>query len=61
MTTADSLTEREREIAIAFSLGDTSRQVAEKLGVAPNTVRGHLANVYDKLGISQDRAPPDAR
>ncbi|MGN6107814.1 MAG: helix-turn-helix transcriptional regulator [Kofleriaceae bacterium] len=49
---ADSLTEREREIAEAFSLGDTSRQVAEKLGVAPNTVRRHLANVYDKLGIS---------
>ena len=49
---ADSLTEREKEIALAFSLGDTSRQVAEKLGVAPNTVRRHLANVYEKLGIS---------
>jgi DNA-binding CsgD family transcriptional regulator len=49
---ADALTDREREIASAFSLGDTARQVAERLGVAPNTVRRHLANVYEKLGIS---------
>jgi DNA-binding CsgD family transcriptional regulator len=49
---ADALTEREREIAAAFSVGDRSRDIAEKLGVATNTVRRHLASVYDKLGIS---------
>ena len=49
---ADALTSREREIAKAFSLGDTFRQIAEKLDIAPNTVRRHLTNVYEKLGIS---------
>ena len=49
---ADALTSREREIAKAFSLGDTFRQIAEKLDIAPNTVRRHLTNVYAKLGIS---------
>ncbi len=49
---ADQLTAREREIAEAFSLGDTHRALAARFGVSPNTVRRHLANVYEKLGIS---------
>lgn len=49
---ADQLTAREREIALAFSAGDTYRQIGERLGIAPNTVRRHLANIYGKLGIS---------
>jgi DNA-binding CsgD family transcriptional regulator len=39
-------------VARAFSLGETYREIAERLGIAPNTVRRHLANIYDKLGIS---------
>jgi DNA-binding CsgD family transcriptional regulator len=49
---ADQLTAREREIAAAFSAGDTYRQIGERLAIAPNTVRRHLANIYAKLGIS---------
>jgi DNA-binding CsgD family transcriptional regulator len=49
---ADQLTAREREIAEAFSAGDTYRELGERLGIAPNTVRRHLANIYAKLGIS---------
>ncbi|HVH42414.1 MAG TPA: LuxR C-terminal-related transcriptional regulator [Labilithrix sp.] len=49
---ADKLTPREREIAEAFSLGDTHRELGERLGLSPNTVRRHLSNVYEKLGIS---------
>jgi DNA-binding CsgD family transcriptional regulator len=48
----DLLTDRERQIALAFSRGDTARQVALAFGVAPNTIRRHLANIYEKLGIS---------
>lgn len=48
----DQLTAREREIAEAFSSGDTYRQIGERLGIAPNTVRRHLANIYGKLGVS---------
>lgn len=49
---ADQLTAREREIAQAFSQGETHRELGERLGVSPNTVRRHLFNIYEKLGIS---------
>lgn len=49
---ADALTKREREIAEAFSLGETHKELADRFGLSPNTVRRHLANVYEKLGIS---------
>jgi DNA-binding CsgD family transcriptional regulator len=49
---ADSLTVREREIAEGFSLGETHRELGDRLGISPNTVRRHLANIYEKLGIS---------
>jgi DNA-binding CsgD family transcriptional regulator len=49
---ADRLTARERQIAEAFSTGDSYREIGERLTIAPNTVRRHLANIYEKLGIS---------
>jgi DNA-binding CsgD family transcriptional regulator len=49
---ADTLTAREREIAEGFSLGETYRELGERLGLSPNTVRRHLANIYEKLGIA---------
>ena len=49
---ADQLTSRERAIAEAFALGDNHREVADRLGISPNTVRRHLSNVYEKLGIA---------
>lgn len=49
---ADQLTAREREIAEAFSHGESHRELGERFGVSPNTVRRHLANIYEKLGIS---------
>jgi DNA-binding CsgD family transcriptional regulator len=49
---ADQLTAREREIAEAFSQGENHRELGARFGVSPNTVRRHLANIYEKLGIS---------
>lgn len=49
---ADQLTPREREIAGAFSLGETYRELGARFGISPNTARRHLANIYAKLGIS---------
>lgn len=49
---ADQLTAREREIAEAFSHGESHRELGARFGVSPNTVRRHLANIYEKLGIS---------
>ncbi len=49
---ADDLTAREREITEAFALGESHREIGDRLGIAPATVRRHLANVYEKLGVS---------
>jgi len=48
----DPLSPREREIAQAYARGDTYHQIAERLFIAPSTVRTHLATIYRKLGVS---------
>lgn len=49
---SEQLSPREREIAQAYANGDNYRQIAERLFIAPSTVRTHLATIYRKLGIS---------
>ncbi|MBZ0233947.1 MAG: LuxR C-terminal-related transcriptional regulator [Deltaproteobacteria bacterium] len=49
---ADELTDRERQIAEAFAMGESHREIGDRLGIAPATVRRHLANLYEKLGVS---------
>lgn len=49
---ADHLTSREREIAEAFAQGESHKEIGERLQIAPATVRRHLANLYEKLGVS---------
>lgn len=46
------LSPREREIARAYADGETYHQIAERFGIAPSTVRTHLAAIYRKLGVS---------
>ncbi len=46
------LTDRERMIAERYAQGDTHKQIAQALFIAPSTVRNHLAAVYRKLGVS---------
>ena len=48
----NDLSPREREIAQAFSGGENYQQIADRLCIAPSTVRTHLATVYRKLGVS---------
>ncbi len=48
----DDLSSREREIARAYANGDNYHRIAERLCIAPSTVRTHLASIYRKLGIS---------
>jgi len=46
-----ALTRRETEILQLIAEGQTSRDIAEMLGVAVNTVRVHRRNLMAKLGI----------
>lgn len=48
---ADGLTSREREVALLVSDGLRSREVAERLGIASQTVKSHLKTIFDKLGV----------
>ena len=49
---AVGLTPREREILGLVAQGKTNAEVATYLWVAPSTVKKHLENVYEKLGVS---------
>jgi DNA-binding CsgD family transcriptional regulator/GAF domain-containing protein len=46
------LSPRETEIASAYAQGDTYQAIAGRLGIAPSTVRTHLATIYRKLEVS---------
>jgi DNA-binding CsgD family transcriptional regulator len=45
------LTPREREILLWVARGKSNREIAAVLYLAPGTIRKHLDNVYDKLGV----------
>ena len=47
----DGLTQREREVALLVADGLRSREVAERLGIASQTVKSHLKTIFDKLGV----------
>ncbi len=46
------LSDREREIAEAYADGASYHQIAERLCIAPSTVRTHLSTVFRKLNVS---------
>jgi DNA-binding CsgD family transcriptional regulator len=48
---ADGLTQREREVALLVADGLRSREVAERLGIASQTVKSHLKTIFDKLCV----------
>lgn len=53
---AENLSARERMVAERFARGDTYKEVAASLCIAPSTVRAHLASIYRKLGVNNKAA-----
>lgn len=47
----DDLTVRERELLAALANGWSNLQIAARTGISENTVKYHLKNLYDKLGV----------
>lgn len=45
------LTSREAEVLYWVSLGKTTKDIAEILGLSPRTVNKHLENIFNKLGV----------
>jgi len=46
-----SLTAREREVLALITEGLGNAQIAERLSISEKTVRNHVSNVFDKLGV----------
>ena len=45
------LTARERALLIELGSGKTNAELARSLGVSANTIKFHLRNLFDKLGV----------
>ena len=52
----DSLSRRERDVALAYASGASYKEVARSLALAPATVRHHLRAAYRKLQVSSKAA-----
>ena len=55
--TVEPLTTRERDVLLSLGQGESEEQTAQRLGIAPNTVRAHRHHLYRHLGV---RSPHDA-
>jgi DNA-binding CsgD family transcriptional regulator len=50
------LTPRHRELLHLLAAGHTNTQIARRLGISEATVRTHLVNIYERLGVSNRTA-----
>lgn len=46
-----TLTDRERQVVVALARGQTNAEMARNLFVSETTVKTHVGNVFDKLGV----------
>ena len=51
ITELGALSRREREVLGLLSVGITDPQIAARLGLAPSTVRNHIAALYNKIDV----------
>lgn len=45
------LTKREKEVFELLILNKTTKDIAKKLGISDKTVRNHISNAMQKLGV----------
>ena len=46
------LTKREKEVFDLLVLNNSTKQIARHLGISEKTVRNHISNVIQKLGVN---------
>jgi RNA polymerase sigma factor (sigma-70 family) len=50
-TWLDTLTKQEQKIVELVRQGLSNKEIADRVGISPNTVRHHLTSIFDKLGV----------
>ena len=50
LTEPDTLTPRQREVMVLLASGYTRPEIAQELGISPNTVSDHTKRAYARLG-----------
>jgi two-component system nitrate/nitrite response regulator NarL len=50
--TSFGLTPRERQVVRAVAAGSTNKDIAAELRISEDTVKHHLTNIFDKVGVS---------
>lgn len=48
---SESLTEREREVVCLVRKGFSNKDIADELSISNSTVRHHMTNIFDKVGV----------
>jgi LuxR family transcriptional regulator, maltose regulon positive regulatory protein len=46
------LSQREQEVLERIAAGDSNKHIARALDISPHTVKRHVANILDKLGLN---------
>ncbi len=49
---AAALSQRELEIVVLVARGFKNKEMAERMFISEQTVKNHLHNIFDKLGVS---------
>lgn len=47
------ITRREQEVLALLAVGKSNKEIAQKLGISPNTVKTQVASLYQKLEVSR--------
>jgi DNA-binding CsgD family transcriptional regulator len=47
------LSPREMDVLGALAAGESNKEIARRLGISPNTVKTHVARVYEKLAVQR--------
>jgi DNA-binding NarL/FixJ family response regulator len=46
------ISDRELEVLVALAAGQSNKEIARTLTISPNTVKTHIARLYEKLQVS---------
>jgi DNA-binding CsgD family transcriptional regulator len=50
------ISDREREVLELLATGSSNKEIARRLEVSPNTVKTHIARLFEKLSVSRRTA-----